>query len=160
MNDIESKCTIRVMEQFRALGLDKPTLEYEFDAGRKYRADFAFLRQRILVEIEGSQHRTKENFESDIRKYNLAASLGWRLIRLTPAMILTSESVAVLQAAFFPTPNYLDRCTVCLGLNEGIHQECFENLLSEGELDNEQVRKHRRTRKSPLHRAGQIEASY
>jgi hypothetical protein len=116
MNSIESDCTIKLLGQFRLLGLGKPCLEHYFDERRRHRADFAFKKQRLIVEIEGSQHREKANFESDIQKYNLAAAHGWRLIRLTPNMILTGESVAVLQAAFYPIPAYLERCMTCLGL--------------------------------------------
>jgi hypothetical protein len=163
MNSRESEVTIRLLGQFRGLGLEKPYLEHEFDPSRKYRADFAFKKKKILVEIEGWGHVTAGRFAADLHKYNSAASLGWRLIRLTPAMVMSGESITILQAAFYPTPVFMERCMKCLGLNENnesIHQECFEILLNEGELDNEQVREHRRTRKSPLHRARQIEASY
>jgi hypothetical protein len=139
MNQIESNCTIKLLEQVSRLGLEKPRLEFEFDERRKFRADFAFMKKRVLVEIEGWGHRTEQRFELDLHKYNSAASLGWRLVRLTPAMILSGKSIEVLRLTFFPPANYLNRCSICLQPIEEnpIHEDCFQSVYERSEIDNE-----------------------
>lgn len=62
--------------------------EYRFDEKRKYRFDFAITALKIAVEYEGlmsdkSGHTTVTGYTKDTDKYNLAQSLGWRVIRLT-----------------------------------------------------------------------------
>lgn len=138
MNPIESNCTIKLMEQCARLGLPRPVLEFEFDERRKFRADFAFMKKRVLVEIEGWGHQCKSRFEADLHKYNSAASLGWRLVRLTPKMILSGKSIEVLRLTFFPAPSYLDRCMVCLQPIEEnpIHEDCFQSVYERSELNN------------------------
>jgi hypothetical protein len=137
MNQIESNCTIKLLEQVSRLGLEKPRLEFEFDERRKFRADFAFMKKRVLVEIEGWGHRTEQRFELDLHKYNRAASLGWRIVRLTPRMILDGSSIETLRSTFAPTPSYLDRCMKCLqpiSHGQSIHEECFDSIYAEENL--------------------------
>ena len=66
--------------------------EYRFYPGRKWRADFAHVGTRTLIEIEGGQwvqgrHNRPLGYAADCEKYNHAAELGWRIFRLTPDMI-------------------------------------------------------------------------
>lgn len=130
MNQIESKCTIEFLRQVSMLGIERPNLEYYFDEKRKYRADFAFLRKRIIVEIEGSQHRDKAIFEKDIYKYNSAAAYGFRLLRLTPTMVLNGSSKEELRKVFKPTASYLQRCMVCLEVSDTtIHNHCYRQIF-------------------------------
>jgi len=64
-------------------------LEREFRfCDRKWRADFAHLPSRTLIEIEGGiwsggRHSRGSGFEQDCEKYLEAALLGWRVLRLT-----------------------------------------------------------------------------
>jgi hypothetical protein len=127
---IESKCTMEFLRQCQLLGLEKSIPEYYFDPESKCRADRAFLKRRILVEFEGWGHRTKERFAKDLEKYNRAAILGWRLIRLTPRMVFKGESIEVLRQAFFPVANYLQRCMVCLEVSDStIHDQCYQQIF-------------------------------
>lgn len=87
----------------RLAGLDLQR-EYRFaaDLGRKYRADFASPRHRLLIEIEGGswvsgRHNRGSGFEADARKYNLACELGFRLLRFTPAQVKSGEALATVQ---------------------------------------------------------------
>lgn len=64
--------------------------EFPFAAeeGRKWRFDFAWSHHRVAVEIEGAvwikgRHTQGGGFQKDAEKYNVAAILGWRVIRLT-----------------------------------------------------------------------------
>lgn len=62
--------------------------EYRFHKTRRWRADFAFVQQRILVELEGGvwtrgRHTRGQGFIDDCDKYNEAVADGWRVIRFT-----------------------------------------------------------------------------
>ena len=68
-------------------------IEYNFDKhlGRKHRFDFAFPQFKVAVEIEGNAWNVKGGGkhmqDRDLEKYNLAAILGWRIIRFSPNML-------------------------------------------------------------------------
>ena len=83
----------RLEKRFAALwrAMDGPELEREFrfHPTRKWRADFAHLPSRTLIEIEGGiyihgRHTRAAGFAADIEKYLEAALAGWRVIRLGP----------------------------------------------------------------------------
>jgi hypothetical protein len=76
----------------KATGLPTPIPEYKFAAPeRQYRADFAFLEARIIVEIDGGvwrkgggAHSHPTNILRDMERTNEASIRGWRLMRFTP----------------------------------------------------------------------------
>ena len=56
---------------------------------RKWRADFAHLDSRTLIEIEGGiyingRHNRPAGFAADLEKYFEASLAGWRVVRLGP----------------------------------------------------------------------------
>lgn len=62
--------------------------EYSFHPTRNWRFDWAIPSLRVAIEYEGvisekSRHTTLSGFSNDAEKYNEAAALGWKLIRLT-----------------------------------------------------------------------------
>jgi very-short-patch-repair endonuclease len=68
------------------------TREFVFDGTRKWRADFAFVDARILVEVDGGTHLARSShgrggYEKDRRRDMAAALLGWRVVRVTPGMV-------------------------------------------------------------------------
>lgn len=87
------------LEEIVANRLDRAKIRYvrehRFAPGRKYRADFSILDEDgehtgVLVEVEGgiyssrSGHRSVAGLIRDCRKYSLASSLGFLVIRVTP----------------------------------------------------------------------------
>jgi hypothetical protein len=74
---------------WKAYGLPEPVPEYRFHPKRKWRFDFAWVKEKIAVEIEGGiwtkgAHVRGKHFLSDMEKYNEAGRLGWRVFRFTP----------------------------------------------------------------------------
>lgn len=63
--------------------------EYKFCPDRGWRFDFAIPALKIAVEYEGgifmqtSGHNTAKHYTKDTEKYNRAAVLGWKVIRVT-----------------------------------------------------------------------------
>lgn len=98
-----------------AAGIPTPTFRFYFAKPRRYRSDFAWPAERVLVEVEGGitpyydrntgklrdrgRHLTISGFAEDCRKYNLAAMQGWRVLRFTPSMIEAGEAVPVIKQA-------------------------------------------------------------
>ena len=77
----------------------KPEREYRFHPVRKWAFDFAFLREKIAVEVEGgtafgkSRHSRGEGFVRDCQKYNAATLLGWRVMRYTTEMVIAGTAI-------------------------------------------------------------------
>ena len=70
---------------------DVPEPEFLFHPKRKWRFDYAFPAHKVAVEIEGGvwtkgRHTRGKGYTNDIKKYNEATVLGWRIIRMTPGM--------------------------------------------------------------------------
>ena len=93
-------------------GLPQPHREFKFaeGQGRKFRADFAWPAWQLLLEQEGAvwtqgRHTRGSGFLKDILKYNLAATLGYRLLRCTPQQLCTDEMLATIRSALnYHTP--------------------------------------------------------
>lgn len=96
--------------QCQAVGLEQPEREYRFHPERKWRADLAFPVARVIVEVEGGlfagtkgaaigRHNSSVGFLKDMEKYNAAAILGWRVIRVTPRQVTRGEAVTIVEDA-------------------------------------------------------------
>ena len=71
--------------------------EYRFHHERRWRADFAHVGARVLIEIEGGiwvngRHNRAAGFNADLEKYLEAGLAGWRVFRFGPDQI-TMENV-------------------------------------------------------------------
>ena len=87
--------------------------EYRFAPPRCWKFDFIIFRQcgegnryidkdyKLAVEIEGGgtdgRHFRFKGIEDDMRKYNEAARLGWRLLRFTTRMATSGEALNVIK---------------------------------------------------------------
>jgi len=62
--------------------------QYKFHPTRKFRFDFALVKEKIAIEYEGgtwgkSRHTSGKGYANDVVKYRLAVLLGWKLLRYT-----------------------------------------------------------------------------
>lgn len=102
--------------QCRAFKLPEPARDHRFalELGRQWRFDFAFVREKLAVEIEGvvfvmatvggskrlvsmGRHTHPDGFREDCRKYAAAAQLGWTLLRFEAAQVGTGEAIELTQ---------------------------------------------------------------
>jgi hypothetical protein len=91
-----------------SLGLPVPAEEYRFHGTRKWRFDYAWVPQQIALEIEGGvfaggRHSRGAGFRADLTKYNTAAAMGWRVLRVLPEQLETPETFDYLKACLGKT---------------------------------------------------------
>ena len=99
---IPSRLEEDFLAKWRLLGGPVLEAEYLFDAIRDWRADFAHVPSRTLIEIEGGiysggRHVRGKGYEDDCKKYNAATMQGWRVIRLTASMLQPDVIERVIQ---------------------------------------------------------------
>jgi very-short-patch-repair endonuclease len=72
-------------------GLPEPVSEYRFDPDRRWRFDFAWVEQKVAVEIDGNAWNVKGGGrhmqDGDLEKHNAAVAEGWRVFRFSPGML-------------------------------------------------------------------------
>jgi hypothetical protein len=94
--------------QFIALcklrGLTPPIAEHRFHDSRDWRFDYAWPAERIALEVEGGvwtggRHTRGAGFMADIEKYNAASTIGWRVLRTVPTLLLTYDTIELVRRA-------------------------------------------------------------
>lgn len=61
-----------------------------------YFVDFAFINEKIAVEIDGSQHLLPNVIEKDIKKDKLLNELGWKVIRVSAKSLITDFNNTII----------------------------------------------------------------
>jgi len=89
--------------------LPEPVREFRFWDGRRYRFDFAWPDRLVAVEVEGGSwvagaHTRGKHFESDCIKYDEAALLGWKVLRVTPSMIQSGKAIELIRRGLAANP--------------------------------------------------------
>lgn len=93
-----------------AAGLERPEPEHHFARPeREWRFDWAFVQAKVALEIEGgawlftkgkkSRHFHGKGIIKDMEKYNNAAIMGWRIIRVTPEQFERGDALALCERA-------------------------------------------------------------
>lgn len=87
-----SKLESKFALYWHSLGGPALEREYRFDQKRRWRADFAHLPSRTLIEIEGGiwiqgRHNRAAGFVADMDKYLEATLAGWSVVRLADVHI-------------------------------------------------------------------------
>src|ERR1700759_4634799 len=88
-----------------AFGLPEPVTEYKFWPGRRFRFDFAWVKEKVAVEIEGGiwvrgRHSRGPGMMSDMEKDNQAGLMGWRVFRFTPIQLKEWDVHVFLKKVF------------------------------------------------------------
>jgi hypothetical protein len=96
----------------REHGLPVPEREQRFDPVRKWRADYLWQRERVILEIDGGiyrggagggtgrgGHSTASGIVRDMEKSNAAQLAGFRYLRATPRDVTSGAIVALLKRA-------------------------------------------------------------
>jgi hypothetical protein len=87
-----------------AAGLPLPIAEFRFAPPRRWRFDFAFLGEKLALEVQGGiftqgRHTRGPALLKEFEKLNAAAALGWRVLFVTPQQMDDGEAVSIAQAA-------------------------------------------------------------
>lgn len=82
--------------------LPEPTQEHQFAPPRKWRFDFAWIEQKVAVEIEGmsyniGRHQRTAGYAADCEKYNQALCEGWKVLRYTGKMLTDNPQMCIDQ---------------------------------------------------------------
>ncbi len=91
-----------ILNRLEHAGFPCPVLEVRFAPPRMFRFDFGWAERGIALEFEGGTftnggHTRGKHYESDCEKYNLAASLGWRVVRVTVDMVKDGRMVEAVE---------------------------------------------------------------
>lgn len=86
------------------MGLPAPVAELKFHPTRRWRFDYAWPEHRIALEVEGGiwaggRHTSAKGFLADMEKYNTAAAMGWRVLRITPKSLCTILTTQLIKDA-------------------------------------------------------------
>lgn len=78
--------------------------EFRFHPTRKWRYDYAIPQHKIAIEVEGGvwtegRHIRPKGFVEDMDKYNAAAVMGWRVLRITPNTLLNTATLEMIRQA-------------------------------------------------------------
>lgn len=94
-----------VVEQwFWSQGIPKPVCEYRFKPDRRWRFDYAWLEERVALEVQGGvftqgRHTRGASLLKEWEKLNAAAAVGWRILYCQPSDLLTTETVDTVRLA-------------------------------------------------------------
>lgn len=83
--------------------------EYRFDSKKKWKTDFVFLDQKLIVEVEGGvwikgRHTRPVGFTKDCIKYNNATIQGFRVLRVTGDHVKSGQAIDWIEKALNNSP--------------------------------------------------------
>lgn len=102
---VESPMETRLRLLLGSAGVPEPVCGYELtrpDGSTVGWFDLAWPERRVIAEYDGDQHRTStRQYERDIRRFDDAAALGWRVIRVRSHGIhrAPADTIARVRAA-------------------------------------------------------------
>jgi len=77
--------------------------EFRFHPDRKWRFDFVFPPYKVAIEVDGAiwtqgRHSRGSGIKGDMEKFNAAACLGWRILRVTPQELCMADTIDMIKA--------------------------------------------------------------
>lgn len=86
------KCFKNLLE---SNGIDKKYLIYREYPVFPYFIDFAFINEKVAIEIDGSQHLEENRKNKDSKKDKLLISKGWKILRITAIEVMHNGTYAL-----------------------------------------------------------------
>ena len=76
--------------------------EFQFNADRKWRADFHLIGMGILIEVEGGiwsngRHTRGKGYLGDLEKYNEATMMGYQVIRFSTEQVKSGKAIEQIE---------------------------------------------------------------
>lgn len=104
-----SKLEDRLAMYVRGARLPEPEREVRLIPGRRYRCDFVWRAQRLVVEVDGGtftggRHTTGMGFAADAEKCNLLTLAGWRVLRVSGPHIRSGAALTWIERALRGEP--------------------------------------------------------
>jgi very-short-patch-repair endonuclease len=94
--------------QINWAGLPEPVREFRFHPTRRWRFDLAWPGHMLAIEIDGGiwsrgRHTRGAGYRRDCIKLNEALILGWRVLRVTPDMVMDGTALEYIMHALRAT---------------------------------------------------------
>ena len=91
----------------KQIGVGAPEQEYRFHETRKWRFDYAWPKQKVALEVDGGiwirgRHTRGSGQVKDMEKFNTAARLGWRVLKVQPKELMTMATAELLKETINP----------------------------------------------------------
>ncbi len=98
----EQLLKLKFISVFNEFNLRHPQEEYRFHPVRRWRFDYCYPELKLAFEIEGGtrtggRHTRPMGYQKDCEKYNYAALLGYRVIRLTSTLMNNGHLHGILE---------------------------------------------------------------
>ena len=98
---VQSEGEVTLARDLRALKINFEQ-EYKFHPERNWRADFLITGTKILIEVEGGiwsggRHTRGKGFIADMEKYNAAAILGFKVLRLDTQQVKSGLAIKQIE---------------------------------------------------------------
>ena len=103
---VRSKYEVIFKKAWDEVGPSSETLveEFSFHPTRKWRIDFALVKYKIAIEIDGGTHLQsggRHNQDADREKINELVLLGWQVVRFSGSQVQSSPRGCVLKVVQF-----------------------------------------------------------
>ncbi len=87
----------------QGMGFPLPAEEFRFHGVRKWRFDYSWPTHKLALEVEGGvfakgRHSRGAGFRADLEKYNTAAAMGWRVLRVLPEQLEAPQTMDWIRA--------------------------------------------------------------
>lgn len=85
-------------------GVPVPAAEVRFHPTRRWRFDWCWADAKLALEVQGGiymqgRHTRGAALVKEFEKLNAAATMGWRVLFVTPRQVANGEALAVIAAA-------------------------------------------------------------
>ena len=100
MSNLEDKLAFHI----RAIKLPKPVQQYKFHPTRRWKADFCWVEEKLIVEVQGGiwmqgRHSRGGGYIKDCEKMNEAVLLGYKYLKVCKEHIDSGQAIDWIRKA-------------------------------------------------------------